>query len=124
MRAQTLKIAAVSLALSVAGALPALAQAPGPMQDGTGPRWGYGYHPHMWEGGYYGFHGPLMWIGLLILIGLVVWAIARFAGCGGGRCRHRRHGRSDALAILEERFAKGEIEADEFEKRRNLLGDR
>ena len=84
---------------------------------------GYARHPHMWGGGGWGhgwFAGPLMVIVTIVVIALVVMGVARMMGCTGGRCGHRRSG-SSALAILEERFAKGEIDKAEFEERKNAL---
>lgn len=63
--------------------------------------------------------GPMlpMWLGgfLLwgVLIGVAVWAIRRFTG----------HSRGSPLRTLEERFASGEIDSEEFEQRRRLLGE-
>lgn len=56
-----------------------------------------------------------VWLGGLLvwgaLIGVAVWAIRRFTSPT----------RADAARILEERFARGEIDTDEFERRRGLL---
>ena len=46
------------------------------------------------------------------LIALVIWAVNRFTG-GGPSDR--------ALAILNERFARGEIDQQEYEKRKAVL---
>jgi len=61
--------------------------------------------------------GPMwwaMWIPSLLLIGgllaLGLWAVRHFSGSIG------RPG-SDAKRILEERFARGEIDEDEFRSR-------
>jgi putative membrane protein len=58
----------------------------------------------------------LFWAGLILL---VVWAVRAASGEGSGRA-----GRSRALQILEERFARGEIDRDEFEERRSVLDGR
>lgn len=112
-------------------ALPAQAQsggnaavpAPGPEY---GPMWGYGHH--YWGDGWgwgWGFH-PLGMIFFIVLIAFLIAALLRMLGFG----RHYRHGRfgfygdggrSSALDILEERFAKGEIDRNEFEERRKAL---
>jgi putative membrane protein len=57
---------------------------------------------------------PLMWIAL--------FAIAIFAFRGGWRGRHdHSHGPASAEAILGERFARGEISADEYRERLGVL---
>ena len=102
-------------------ALSALAQ-----QSGDG---GYGYHPHMWGHGSWGggtwvngwAHGPLMVLFTIIVLVLVVMAISRLTGCHRHRCGRSNPGNSNALNILEERFAKGEIDKAEFEEGRTAL---
>ncbi len=66
---------------------------------------------------------------LLVIVALVVWAlivITRYVNHhhphhGGQSTSASAGGTSDALKILSERFARGEIDADEFTKRRDLL---
>ena len=68
---------------------------------------------------YHGFgfmHGPMI-IGLLILfvVGVVLfWRCCGKSMCGSGANR-------SALATLSERFAKGEIDEDEFRSKRAVL---
>jgi putative membrane protein len=70
--------------------------------------------PHMdgWAGGMW-----WMWIAGVIfwgsLLALGVWAVLRFTRRDSGR---------DARRILEERFARGEIDAEEFQRRLQVLG--
>ncbi len=128
---------AVSLVFAVA-ALPALAQQQAPAPPSVPPA-PYGYDHFMW-GGPWGWH-PFMVVGpifvLLAIIGmmaifvwLVRWATHGYpfyghgthhfhGGCpwGGGHGRGRA-----ALDVLDERFAKGEIDKAEFEEKRKLLG--
>ncbi len=110
---------------------PALAQqVPSPGAPGPGP---WGYHHMMWGGGWGAgfFFGPLLMLFALIgIVALVLWILRGF-GLGGFRHWHghgwcpycgRGHGHSAARHILEERFAKGEIDKAEFEEKRKLLG--
>lgn len=57
----------------------------------------------------------LGWIFGLILIAVIVWAVFRIASSG------QKQGRNDAIEILKERFAKGEIAEDEFERMKREL---
>lgn len=77
---------------------------------------GDGYY-HMWGGGM--IFGPLMMILFLILIVMAVVAIVRWLG-GGSTMPAPGAGRS-ALNILDERFAHGEIEQEEYESRKRTL---
>ncbi len=52
---------------------------------------------------------------LVAVVALVVWAVRRPTGHAGG---------SDARRILEERFARGEIDTSEFRERSSLLDRR
>lgn len=79
--------------------------------------WGWGMHPMGWMGGVWGigmmFMMFLFWI--LVIVGLVLavrWLI-----------REGKERRSDsALEILRQRYARGEINKEEFEvKKRDLL---
>jgi putative membrane protein len=53
----------------------------------------------------------LFWGGMILLI---VWVVRQFTGSN-------RQGRSSAMEILEERYARGEIDREEFESRRQDL---
>ncbi len=77
----------------------------------------------------YGWHDNGWWIGffmmLLVLaaVVLVVWLVTRSV-VSGEQTRPqapRPDLRPDAMDILRERFARGEIDAEEFETRRALL---
>jgi putative membrane protein len=72
----------------------------------------------MWWNGYGGF--GMLWM-LLVLVGvilLVVWGVRQMGGSVAGP------GRSRALEILEERYARGEIDREDFEARRRDLEGR
>lgn len=76
------------------------------------------------------------WIFMLFMLLLVllfitaivagVWLLIRAVRDGGGprgRPGRGEGGTSRALGILEERYARGEIEHEEFEQRRRALSD-
>lgn len=78
----------------------------------------YGYHGMMYGAGNW-FMMPIM---MLIFFGLLILAvvlIARFLGFSTGRPGHS----DNAKSILRERFAKGEIEREDFEARMKALSD-
>jgi len=81
----------------------------------------YGDHPHMGTWGWGGMIlGPIMMIVFIALIvGAVVWVI-RWTGLGGsavaGVANKARH-------ILDERFARGEMDKDDYEERKRVLSD-
>ena len=114
-------IAACSATLATTAALTAnmaLAQA-----DEMANRDAPFYHGHdmMWAGDQWGGFGmvlgPIFMI--LILVGIVVGAIyvlRLFGVAGSGQPAHDR-----ALMLLKERYAKGEIDTQEFEERKKLL---
>ena len=75
----------------------------------------------MWSGDWNGW--GVFWMSLMMvvfwggLIWLVVYAIRQFSG-SAGRAPNRV---VSALEVLEERFARGEIDRDEYEDRRRVL---
>ena len=76
--------------------------------------------PHMWEGGWWWFLGPFtMVLFLAVPIALVVLLVRWLAGTGAGRPGPPTE--KTALDILRERFARGEIDAAEFEDRKKVL---
>lgn len=79
----------------------------------------------MWEYGYGGWWGPtLMGVtGLLVWVLLIVAAIAllRWSRSAPGS---RSPAGPDARQVLDERFARGEIDPDEYATRRRVLEGR
>ncbi len=100
--------------LVVAGfALPALLS-PAMAQD-------YG-HPHAWGGGWGGmFFGPMMMVVFLAAVVVVAVVAIRWIGGSGQAASHA--GRISPLDLLKERYARGEIDKQEYEERRSVLSD-
>ena len=82
---------------------------------------GYGYN----DGGVWMWvFGGLMMVGVLLVIGMVVWAIMTATTRGnaaptapadpGGRARTRQ--------VLDERYARGEMTSEEYSERLHTLG--
>ena len=68
----------------------------------------------MMDGFGMGIGGGFMWLIWLVLILAIVWAIGRLRP---GRERSERSSRD----LLDERFARGEIDEEEYHKRRAAL---
>jgi putative membrane protein len=91
---------------------------PAPLMAQERP-WGWGMHPGWWM---WGPGGIVMMLVMLTFWGLVITGLVL-----GVRwlARQGREDRSDrALDILRERYARGEINKEEFEARRRDLGGR
>jgi putative membrane protein len=80
---------------------------------------GGGFGHMMWGGGFGMFGGLTMLVFWILIIGLVVLAIRGFSdrsGMGGGT-------ETTAEDILQDRFARGEIDEEEYERRKATLGN-
>jgi len=107
-------------AVAAAAAVPTWAWAQAPSDP---ERYGYGPHMMWWGGGYGMIFGPLIMILLLVLVIVAVVLLVRWlAGPWHGASPPVLPGRTP-LEILKERFARGEIDKEEFEERRRVLGD-
>lgn len=68
---------------------------------------------------WHGFGGGVMWIFWILLVVVILWAVKTAAGRGTNSVGKQK----SALDILKERYAKGEIEREEFEQKRKDLSD-
>lgn len=86
---------------------------------GTAVQW----RPHemmegMWGWGI-GIVGALFWLALLVLVVVLIWRLVEGAGGFGSG----RSGRSEPpLEILKRRYARGEIDREEFQRMKEELG--
>ncbi len=70
---------------------------------------------HMWGGGYGMFGGLMMVVFWGLVIGLIVLAVRRYSG------RSDSDAEQSALNILKDRYARGEIDEEEYERRKAKL---
>ena len=95
-----------------AGAAPVAAQ-----------QWSYGPYT-MWDHAGWGMlFGPVMMIALLAIIIIVAILLVRWLGGVGHQHAPQQPFGKTPLDILKERFARGEIDKQEFEERRRVLGE-
>jgi putative membrane protein len=115
-----------ALRFSLGAVIGALISFPLHAQQSQGP----GYGPHMWNSGWHDgwFFGPFMMIVYIaVLVAVVVVLVRWLGGAGRGGAAHGGgavHGTQHKapLDILKERYAKGEIDKEEYEERRRVLG--
>ena len=82
------------------------------------------YGGHMWGNGMWGgaIFGPLLMIFYIaLLVGVIVIVVRWLSGSSLGGRLPSSPAASSALDILKERFARGEIDKDEFDERRQAL---
>jgi len=95
--------------------LPALTASVALADPGGGWNDGYG-HMMGWGGGFGFFGGFMMLVFWGVIIALIVLAVRWLSeGAKGGGAR------SDAMDVLRQRFAKGEIDEEEFARRKKAL---
>ncbi|MEW6629503.1 MAG: SHOCT domain-containing protein [Pseudomonadota bacterium] len=113
-------VAVVSAALALLSSA-AWAQAPSDVG-----RYDWGPHMMWWGGGWYAMIlGPLfMILFLAVLIALVVRLVRGLGGPWQGTAPpHHSLPSRTSLDILKDRLARGEIDKNEFEERRRVLGE-
>ncbi len=108
------------IAISITQPLLAVAQTTTKPDAPQQPQWPYGHGPwHMWGDHHHGWH--FWWIPLLMFFFIVMFFVAMRRRAGGRW--DMMHGPSrdtsaSAIEILNERFAKGEIEEDEYKDKK------
>ena len=73
----------------------------------------YGAHWMWWQ-------ASLMWVGMIVFWGLLIWGMYALINAAR-RPGDREHG-GDAMRILDERLARGEIDTEEYRQLRDLIG--
>lgn len=79
------------------------------------PVWRDGYGHMTWDGGHGFFGGLFMLLFWAAIIAIIVFAVRWFSE------RDAKQNKPDALDILKERLAKGEIDPEDYEARRKTL---
>ena len=81
-----------------------------------------------WDGGMMGDWGAFGWLGMIVpllfwggLLALIVWAVMRISPGGRGGSTPDGGGPRSAEDTLKERFARGEIDDEEYEQRLGVL---
>lgn len=75
-----------------------------------------------WDGIWWGSFGMIIWLLILIaVVASIVWLIRSISGGGGREALPPR--RPAGLDILEERYARGEIDRDEYLQKKQDLSD-
>ena len=92
-------------------------------QQGNGNYRGSWDHPHMWDGWGWMFLGPLIMIVCIAAIVGIVILVVRWLGAAGQITAPHSPPGGTSLNILNERFARGELDKDEFEERKRLLSE-
>lgn len=80
------------------------------------------YWHHGWDTGHMvfgGFFMLLFWVGIIVAIFMAIRMFGRDFSSSSDSIPNR----ITALEILNERFARGDIDKDEFEERKNLLSE-
>jgi putative membrane protein len=75
-----------------------------------------------WYGGHWAFwQVGLMWVGMLVFWGLLIWAIYALVTTATRKPASRDSHDGDPRQTLDQRLARGEIDAAEYERLRDLL---
>lgn len=116
MQKASVKLAA-GIALALVSSI-ARAQAPADAE-----RYAWGPHMMWWDGGWSPMiFGPLFMIFLFVVVIATVVLLVRWLSGEARPPYHSRTGQTP-LDTLKDRFARGEIDKDELEERRRVLGE-
>lgn len=74
----------------------------------------------MSDGGGMWFGGGFMWILWIVVIAIIAWVLKVLTDSG---ISNKTSSNNSPLEILKERYARGEIDDQEYERRRNELED-
>jgi putative membrane protein len=76
----------------------------------------------LWYGGHWAWwHGGLMWIGMLVFWGLLIWAVYALITNLTRKPPGTGQSGDDARRILDQRLARGEIDTAEYQRLRDLI---
>jgi len=77
-----------------------------------------------WYGGHWAFwQVGLAWVGMLLFWALLIWAVYALITSATRRPPRRDDG-DDPQRILDQRLARGEIDAEEYRRLRDLIASR
>ncbi|MDX8528283.1 SHOCT domain-containing protein [Mesorhizobium sp. MSK_1335] len=113
----------VAVASAALALVPSAAWAQAPSDIG---RYDWGPHMMWWGGGWYAMiFGPLfMILFLALLLAAAVFLVRGLGGPSSGPVsQHHPVASRTPVDILRERFARGEIDKEELEERRRVLGE-
>ncbi|HQS02780.1 MAG TPA: SHOCT domain-containing protein [Halothiobacillus sp.] len=82
------------------------------------------FYDHWGMGGVFGGFGLIFMAACIAIVVLIIFAIVRALQGGNGSSASTPQGyaQNQALQILQERYARGEIDETEFNERRRVLG--
>jgi putative membrane protein len=74
-----------------------------------------------WYGGHWAFwQAGVMWGGMIVFWGLLIWGIYALIS-NSTRWSGRKEDGADARRILDERLARGDIDAEEYQRLRDVM---
>lgn len=77
---------------------------------------GYGNHWAIWQ-------VALMWVAMIAFLSFVIWAIYALVTNATGRATDDARRGADPRHILDQRLAKGEIDAEDYQRLCDLIDD-